>query len=114
MGDGARAAERSAPRAGRSLQRQTALCRSADVEPRVVRRHHPSGCSASQSFRGRGAARTGGTRLKRMRLRTRVLLLTTVFALVLLAITFGLSWRSGAPRNLMVAGLAVAWIVIMC
>jgi len=52
--------------------------------------------------------------LKRMHLRTRVFLLTAVFGLALLAITFGLSWRAGAPTRLMIAGLAVAWIVIMC
>ena len=49
-----------------------------------------------------------------MHLRTRVFLLTAVFGLTLLAITFGLSWRVGAPQNVMVAGLAVGWIVIMC
>ena len=52
--------------------------------------------------------------MKRMHLRTRVFLLTALFGLTLLAITFGLSWRAGAPTNLMIAGLAVAWIVIMC
>ena len=49
-----------------------------------------------------------------MHLRTRVLLLTTLFGVALLAITFGLSWRAGAATNVMIAGLAVAWIVIMC
>jgi len=47
--------------------------------------------------------------LKRMRLRTRVLLLTAAFALTLFAITFFLS-----SRNLLWAGLAIAWIVAMC
>lgn len=47
--------------------------------------------------------------MKRMRLRTRVLLLTATFALTLFAITFGLS-----SRELMRAGLAIAWIVAMC
>jgi diguanylate cyclase (GGDEF)-like protein len=44
-----------------------------------------------------------------MRLRTRVLLLTTAFALTLLAITFALS--SG---DMVLASLAVAWIVVIC
>jgi diguanylate cyclase (GGDEF)-like protein len=47
-----------------------------------------------------------------LKLRTRVLLLTTAFALTLLAITFGLSWHQS--RVLMSAGLAVAWIVVIC
>lgn len=47
--------------------------------------------------------------MKRMRLRTRVLLLTGAFAIALFAITFGLT-----PRHLMWAGLAIAWIVAMC
>ena len=49
--------------------------------------------------------------MKRMRLRTRVLLLTTVFALTLVAITFGLTWHA---RDMMLSGLAIAWIVIIC
>src|SRR5438105_8481814 len=44
-----------------------------------------------------------------MRLRTRVLLLTTAFALALFAISFGLS-----SREMKRAGLAIAWIVAMC
>lgn len=107
--------------------------------------------------------------MSRMHLRTRVLLLTALFALALLAITFGLSWRARASqqqwqrafaqmqairvrenlirsrepsfdlvveqrlldvqkqqiaaelprlerqtRDLMLAGLAVAWIVVIC
>ena len=47
-----------------------------------------------------------------MKLRTRVLLLTTAFALTLLAITFGLSFHQS--RVIMSAGLAVAWIVVIC
>jgi len=47
--------------------------------------------------------------LRRMRLRTRVLLLTATFAMTLFAITFGL-----ASRDLLWAGLAAAWIVAMC
>lgn len=49
--------------------------------------------------------------MKRMHLRTRLLLLTTFFALMLLAITLGLTWHA---RDIMVAGLAIAWIVIIC
>ncbi|HJT16390.1 MAG TPA: hypothetical protein VJ853_03335, partial [Thermoanaerobaculia bacterium] len=107
--------------------------------------------------------------MKRMHLRTRVLLLTALFALTLLAITFGLSWRARVgeaqwhqafaqmqairvrenllrtkdpsfdliveqrlldaqkqqianelprlerqTRDLMLAGLAIAWIVVIC
>jgi diguanylate cyclase (GGDEF)-like protein len=37
--------------------------------------------------------------LKRMHLRTRVLLLTTAFAVTLLAITFGLSWRAKTAQD---------------
>ena len=47
--------------------------------------------------------------MRRMRLRTRVLLLTAAFSLTLFAITFGLS-----SRSLLRAGLAIAWIVAMC
>jgi diguanylate cyclase (GGDEF)-like protein len=47
--------------------------------------------------------------LKRMRLRARVLLLTTAFVLTLFAITFGLS-----SRHMVRAGLAIAWIVAIC
>ena len=47
--------------------------------------------------------------MKRMRLRTRVLLLTAAFALTLFAITFFLS-----SRHMLWAGLAIAWIVAMC
>jgi len=46
-----------------------------------------------------------------MRLRTRVLLLTAVFALTLLAITIGLTWHA---RDMMLSGLAIAWIVVIC
>lgn len=49
--------------------------------------------------------------MKRMRLRTRVLLLTAVFALTLLAITIGLTWHA---RDMMLSGLAIAWIVVIC
>ena len=49
--------------------------------------------------------------MKRMHLRTRVLLLTTLFALTLLAITCGLTWHA---RDMMMSGLAIAWIVIIC
>ncbi len=47
--------------------------------------------------------------MRPMRLRTRVLLLTAAFAMTLFAITFSL-----ASRDLLWAGLAVAWIVAMC
>src|SRR6478672_5978510 len=68
-----------------------------------------SGCRPAQRVRGERASSAGGPALKRMRLRTRVLLLTAAFALTLFAITFFLS-----SRNLLWAGLAIAWIVAMC
>ena len=49
--------------------------------------------------------------MKRMHLRTRLMLLTTAFALTLVAITLGLTWHA---RDIMPAGLAIAWIVIIC
>jgi diguanylate cyclase (GGDEF)-like protein len=49
--------------------------------------------------------------MKRMHLRTRLMLLTSVFALMLVAITLGLTWHA---RDIMIAGLAIAWIVIIC
>src|SRR5260370_42683909 len=109
MGDRACAAERRVAGAGRSVHRQAAVCRSADVESRLA---GPGGASRrrpAQRLRGRRAHGAGGARLKRMRLRTRVLLLTAAFAMTLFAITFFL--RS---RNLLSAGLAIAWIVAMC
>src|SRR5258708_35167706 len=99
MGDGACGAERRVAGAGRSVPRQGAVCRFADVESRIA---GPGGASSrrpAQRLRGRRAHGAGGARLKRMRLRTRVLLLTAAFAMTLFAITFFLS-----SRNLLSAG----------
>ena len=83
--------------------------------------------------------------MNRMHLRTRVLVLTALFAMALLAITFGLSWRARVAqerwhdavsvqsqaldrraiagelpalerqaREMMLAGLAIAWILVIC
>src|SRR5258707_2237103 len=109
MGDRACAAERRVAGAGRSVHRQAAVCRSADVESRIA---GPGGASSrrpAQRLRGRRAHGAGVASLKRMRLRTRVLSLTAAFAMTLFAITFFLS-----SRNLLSAGLAIAWIVAMC
>lgn len=48
---------------------------------------------------------------RRIRLRTRVLLLTLAFTLALFAVTVFLSWRA---RDLMVSGLGIAWILALC
>src|SRR6266550_7241367 len=79
------------------------------MESRVVRPRGAPDRRSAQQLRGRGAPGAGGSRLRRMRLRTRVLLLTAAFALTLFAITFFLT-----SRNLLWAGLAIAWIVAMC
>jgi HAMP domain-containing protein len=103
------AAERRVAGAGRSVHRRAAFRCAADVESRLARAGGASDRRAAQRVCGDRERVGGGPRLKRMHLRTRVLLLTAAFALTLFAITFFL-----ASRSLLWAWLAVAWIVAMC
>jgi diguanylate cyclase (GGDEF)-like protein len=52
--------------------------------------------------------------MRRIRLRTRVLLLTGAFALALFAVTAFLSWRARDNSRMMTSALAIAWIVATC